>query len=218
MTTRSDPHARPTGGDRSRTPRRYVALGDSYTIGTSVAPDDRFPDRLARTLASTASPLALIANLGVDGYTSADLIRDELPALPALDPEFVTLLIGVNDVVQGVPLDWYESNTTTILDTLARRLPADRIVTIAVPDYTVTPAGADYGDPDVQHEGIVAVNAVMARLAGGRGIAFVDIFDISLRAEDDRSLVAADGLHPSGAQYALWVERIAPVVRRCLGR
>ena len=104
----------------------------------------------------------------------------------------------------------------TILDTLLARLPADRIVTVAIPDYTVTPAGGDYGDPGQQHEAIVASNAVMARLAEERGIAFVDIFDISLRAADDRSLVADDGLHPSGRQYAHWVERLAPVVERAL--
>ena len=83
---------------------------------------------------------------------------------------------------------------------------------MAIPDYTVTPAGSDYGDPRQQHDGIVANNAIMERLAGSRGIAFVDIFDISLEAATDRSLVATDGLHPSGAQYARWVERIAPVV------
>jgi lysophospholipase L1-like esterase len=201
-----------------REPLRYVALGDSYTIGTSVPPTDRFPDRLVEALRPTPTPLELVANLGVDGYTSADVIRDELPALPAFDPEFVTLLVGVNDVVQGVPLDRYESNVMTILDALTTRLPGDRIVTIAVPDYTVTPAGADYGDPDDRHVGIVAVNSVMAHVSADRSIAFVDIFELSRRAADDRSLVAGDRLHPSGAQYALWVERIAPVVRRCLAR
>ena len=58
----------------------------------------------------------------------------------------------------------------------------------------------------------MAANETMSRLAGDRGIAYVDIFDVSLRAAADRSLVADDGLHPSGAQYALWVERILPVV------
>jgi lysophospholipase L1-like esterase len=76
----------------------------------------------------------------------------------------------------------------------------------------------DRATPRQQRDGIVANNAVMARLAGERGIAFVDIFDISSRAAEDRSLVADDGLHPSGAQYALWVERIAPVVAESLSQ
>jgi acyl-CoA thioesterase I len=199
-------------------PLRYVALGDSFTIGTSVGTADRFPNRLVAALGPTAPTITLLDNLGVNGYTSADLIRDELPALPDLDPDFVTVLIGVNDVVRGVPSTLYEANVVTILDALLARLPADRIVTIAVPDYTVTPAGADYGDPVRQRAAIVAANATMARLAAARGIAYVDILDISSRAATDRSLVAKDGLHPSGAQYALWVERIKPVVEGLLGR
>jgi acyl-CoA thioesterase-1 len=193
-----------------------VALGDSYTIGTSVEPAERFPDQLVAAR-SEVPCLRLVANLGVNGYTSADLIRDELPAVADLEPEFATVLIGVNDVVQGVPIERYRANAVTILDALLDRLPADRIVTVAVPDYTVTPSGADYGDPRQQHDGIVATNDVMARLARERGIAFVDIFDLSLGAARDRSLVAIDGLHPSGTQYGLWVERIVPVVRRLLG-
>jgi acyl-CoA thioesterase-1 len=197
---------------------RYVALGDSYTIGTSVEPAERLPEQLVAALGPEAPTLQLVANLGVNGYTSADVIRDELPALEDLDPGFATMLIGVNDVVQGVPVETYEANVVTILDALLAHLPADRIVTVAIPDYTVTPAGSDYGDPTRQHDAIVANNEIMERLAGERGIAYVDIFDLSLRATDDRSLVADDGLHPSGAQYRLWVQRILPVVERLIAR
>ncbi len=197
-------------------PLRYVALGDSYTIGTSVAAAERWPDQLVQALAGRRPTLELVANLGVTGYTSRDLIRDELPPLARLEPGFVSLLIGVNDVVQGVSPAAYEANVVTILDALLARLPAGRIVTVAIPDYTVTPAGADYGDPSRQHDGIVAGNAVMARQSANRGICFVDTFDLSLRAAEDRSLVAADGLHPSGLQYSLWVSRIAPVVASLL--
>jgi len=199
---------------------RYVALGDSYTIGTSVAPDDRFPNQLvARLVARPGTPaphLDLVANLGVNGFTSADLIAVELPRLDALRPGFVTVLIGVNDLVQGVLPATYEANVVTILEALRARLPADRIVAVATPDYTVTPQGAAFGDPTAQSAGIRANNAVVKRLAEARGIGFVDIYDLSLRAATDRSLVAGDRLHPSGAQYALWVDRLAPVVEALL--
>ena len=197
---------------------RYVALGDSYTIGTSVTTPERWPDQLVAALGPAEPTLDLVANLGVNGYTTADLIRDKLPALDDLRPDFVSLLIGVNDVVRGVAPAAYAANIAVILDALLARLPATRIVTVAIPDYTVTPAGGDYGDPRRQHDGIVVANATMARLAAGRGIAYVDTFDLSLRAAVDRSLVAGDGLHPSGAQYALWVERILPVVAGLIGR
>lgn len=194
-------------------PVRYVALGDSYTIGTSVDAAERFPDQL---VVAVPGSLDLVANLGVNGYTSADLIREELPALEGLDPGFVTLLIGVNDVVQGVPSATYEANVVTILDDLLGRVGPDRIVVVTIPDYTVTPAGADYGDPAVQAAAIRGANGVMARLAGERGITVVDIHDISLEVATDRSLVAEDGLHPSGTQYGRWVERLVPVVQDLL--
>ncbi len=162
-------------------------------------------------------PLELVGNLAVNGRTSADVIRGQLPRLWPLSPEFATVLIGVNDVVQGVSLDVYRRNVATILDALLARLAADRLLTVSTPDYTVTPQGAAYGDPTSQSAAIRAVNAVLAEESAGRSIAHVDIHDLSLRASDDRSLVADDGLHPSGRQYALWVDRIAAVVMPLLG-
>jgi acyl-CoA thioesterase-1 len=187
---------------------RYVALGDSYTIGTSVAAEQAFPTLLAGAVPA----LELVANLGVNGYSTVDLIREELPAFARADPGFATLLIGVNDAVQGIPTERYATNVTTILEALVAGLPRDRIVVVTVPDYTVTPAGADYGDPAERSAGIRANNATMSRLAAERGIVLVDIHDISLEAATDPTLVADDGLHPSGVQYRRWVERIAPVV------
>jgi lysophospholipase L1-like esterase len=197
---------------------RYVALGDSFTIGTSVGLEARWPNQLVKALGSTPPTLDLVANLGVNGFTSRDVVDVELPQLDGLRPEFLTLLIGVNDVVQGVPTDDFRRNATTILDDLVGRVGAGRVVVVTTPDYTVTPAGADYGDPTRQSAAIRANNEILAGLAAGRGITVVDIYDISLGAASDRSLVAGDGLHPSGAQYALWVRRILPEVERLIGR
>ena len=192
---------------------RYVALGDSFTIGTSVAPAERWPDQLVMRVPE----VELEANLGVNGFTSGDVVAVELPQLPGLRPELVTLLIGVNDVVQGVPEATYRRNVATILDALVADVGAGRVLVVTTPDYTVTPAGADYGDPATQSAAIRHNNAINSELAAARGVAVVDIYDLSLRAGADRSLVASDGLHPSGAQYALWVERIAPAVKRLVG-
>ena len=179
-------------------------------------PAERFPDQLVAALQGGGPHLRSVANLGVNGYTSADLIRDELPAIDGLAPDFVTLLIGVNDVVQGVPLAAYEANVAKILDALLERLSADRVVTVGIPDYTVTPAGGDYGHPDTRRAAIVAANQAMARLSEARSIRYVEIFDISGRVPQEPELVASDGLHPSGAQYARWVERIRPIVEGLL--
>jgi lysophospholipase L1-like esterase len=194
---------------------RYVALGDSYTIGTSVPEADAWPSQLVARL---DPQLTLLANLGVNGYATADLIRDELPEVAGLNPGLVTVQIGVNDVVRGVGESTYATNVETILSTLLDILPADRIVVVATPDYTLTPAGAGFGDPATQRARIVRFNLVLGEAAARHEIAFVAApFAISAGVVGDPQLVASDGLHPSGAQYRLWVDAIAPVVADRLG-
>jgi acyl-CoA thioesterase I len=206
--------ARDPSAGREEERVRYVALGDSYTIGTSVSEAERWPNQLA----ARHPELELVANLGVNGYTSADLIDRELPELDALGAELVSVLIGVNDVVQGIPDGVYASNVAVILDRLLALAPPERIVCVATPDYTRTPRGADYGDPEAQSDAIVRINAILREACEARGAAFVpEIFEISLRASDDPALVADDGLHPSGEQYRRWVAVIEPVVRDLLG-
>jgi lysophospholipase L1-like esterase len=153
-----------------------------------------------------------VANLGVNGYSSFNVIDRELPQLDALNPDFVTLLIGVNDVVRGTPADKYRENVDQIFDSLLARLPANRIVVVSTPDYTLTPSGAAFGDPLQQRAAISEFNGIEQEVAQSRGIAFVDISGVANLVTEDATLVADDGLHPSGRQYAGWVELIAPAV------
>jgi lysophospholipase L1-like esterase len=195
---------------------RYVALGDSYTIGTGVSERERWPNQLVARLSGSVE-LELTANLGVSGYTSGDLIDYELPRVAALRPNFVTALIGVNDVVQRVPESTYHRNVAAILDTLLSNVAPEHIVVVSTPDYTRTPHGADFGDPIRQRAQTANFNDVMAKAAAARAIRYVDIGPIADQAATDRSLVARDGLHPSGVQYSRWVDLIAPVVSKALG-
>ena len=199
---------------------RYVALGDSYTIGVGVKPRDRWPNQLARVL-RPGTDLDVTANLALNGNTTNDVIRRQLPQLDELDPQFVSLLIGVNDVIQNVPEATYRANVGTILDAVLRRVPADRVVTVATPDYTLTPHGADFADPADPSPEVARQSATIARFndilqqeSEARGIAFVDIGAISGLVPEDPALLAQDELHPSGKQYAGWVELIAPLVRQ----
>jgi lysophospholipase L1-like esterase len=194
---------------------RYVALGDSYTIGTSVPSAESWPSQLVVRLGGR---LELVANLGVNGYSTADLIAAELPALDGLRPEFVTVQVGVNDVVRGVSRTAYTANVDRILDALLDHLPASRILAVATPDYSLTPMGGSFGNPAQQSAEIAAFNTVLEEAAEARGIAFVpEIFEISRRVASDSAFVASDGLHPSGAQYAMWVDSIQPVVEALIG-
>jgi len=201
---------------------RFVALGDSYTIGTSVSPAERWPDQLVARLAAGAAasngvtPLTLVANPAVNGYTTRDVISAELPQLESLEPELCSILIGTNDVIQGLSDAEYRRNLEHILGAVERITGPGRTFGVTSPDYTVTPAGADYGDPRVRSAELRARNRLFADVLAARRIPVADIHDISLAAATDRSLVAGDGLHPSGRQYALWVDRILPVVEELL--
>jgi len=201
---------------------RFVALGDSYTIGTAVSAAERWPDRLVVRLAAEAAaqgqpaPLELVGNPAVNGFTTRDVIRAELPLLSAWRPELCSILIGTNDVIQGIRDDDYRRNLEHILDAIEAVAGAGRTFGVTSPDYTVTPAGADYGDPRVRGPELRARNELFSAVLGARGVPVADIHDISLRAAGDRSLVARDGLHPSGRQYGLWLDRIVPVVEGLL--
>jgi acyl-CoA thioesterase-1 len=191
---------------------RYVALGDSYTIGTSVKAMRRWPDQLVRALRPDLR-VELVRNLAVNGYTTRDVVDEQLPKLQSLEAGLASLLIGVNDAIQGVEPPEYRANVSLILDTLLETLPAESIFVVATPDYTLTPKGGDHGDPAIRRRSIARFNRILQAEATERGIAFIDIRPVADRVAEDRSLVASDGLHPSGKQYAAWVELIAPVVR-----
>jgi lysophospholipase L1-like esterase len=190
---------------------RYVALGDSYTIGTSVSEWERWPNQLVARLRPDIE-LDLVANLGVNGYTSVDLIDDELPQLVRLFPDFVTLLIGVNDVVQHVPKQVYGANVANILDTLTAAVGSDRVVVVSTPDYTLTPQGGAFGEPQIQSALVARFNELMRARAEARSVRFVSIDAAANAVPSEPQLVARDGLHPSGAQYARWVDLIVPDV------
>ncbi len=208
---------RPPTARSSRAPLTYVALGDSYTIGTAVKARNRWPNQLVRALRPDVS-LDLAANLGVHGQASSQLIEEQLPQLDSLDADFVTVLIGVNDVFRGGDAETYQANVRTILDDLLGRLPASRILVVSTPDYTLTPEGTRDDHAASKSSEIARFNEILHDETTTRGIGWVDISTVADRVPDDPSLVAQDGLHPSGKQYSAWVELIAPVARESLTR
>ncbi len=194
---------------------RYVALGDSYTIGTGVEPDEAWPRQLALRLADLE--LALIANLAVNGSTADDVATKQLPDLDSLEPELVSLLVGVNDVVQGVPEERYGARVSEILDGMLQRLPPAGVFGVATPDYTASRQGGAYGAPERQRAAVLRNNEILRGACEYRGITFVpDTFDISQQLSASAGMLAPDGLHPSAAQYARWVDAIEPAVRATL--
>jgi lysophospholipase L1-like esterase len=193
---------------------RYVAIGDSYTIGEGVTTRERWPNQLVHMLGPSWG-LELVANLAFTGATTADVIDQQLDEMAAERPGFVSLLIGVNDVVQGVPMNQYVRNLRTIVRRVMESVPTNRLLLVTIPDYTLTPQGPLYGGPGASAD-VKAFNDAMAREAEANGIAIVDITPAADLVALDRSFIAGDGLHPSGRQYSAWVEWIVPTVRQLL--
>jgi acyl-CoA thioesterase-1 len=196
---------------------RYLPLGDSYTIGESVSENDRWPNQLTSRAQKDGKSIAIVANPSVTGYTTQDLINNELPQLVSLKPNFVTILIGVNDYVQGVDAGTFTKHLNYILDVVQKQLPNPKnIVLVTIPDYGLTPTGAQYGSPQNSEAGIKAFNMIIAAAAQTRGLPLADIFPTSQGVTQDTSLTAADGLHPSGKQYVLWTNIIYAASRPLL--
>ena len=209
--------SKPAGGD----PRtiRYVPLGDSYTIGEGVGRPDRWPEQLAAQLRRDGVPVRVVLNPAVSGYTSRDVLDRELPALARARADLVTLQIGVNDWVRGVGAGQYRANVAALLDAIVRQVgDPGRVVAVTSPDFATTPAGVTYTNGRDGTAGIEGFNRILADEARRRRIAVADVFTLSKRVRIDPDLVASDGLHPSAKQYAEWVTRIRPVVRRALAR
>ena len=192
---------------------RYVAIGDSYTIGESVGTEDNFPSQLATQLTATGVPTALVANPSRTGFTSREVIALELPVLEGSKPDVATLLVGVNDWVQGVPPEEFKSNFAIILHRMMAAVPSKRIVVITIPDFASTPTGALYSAGRDGHRGVQSFNDIIKREAALNNLPVIDIYPLSSSLGVAGGYVAYDGLHPSRKAYTKWVELILPLAQ-----
>lgn len=196
---------------------RYVALGDSYTICEGANEKDSWPVHLAADLTAKKIPVSLIANPSRTGWTTQDLIDRELPVFDQSNADAVTVLIGVNDWVQGVDVVTFRKNLKFILDHVQAKLEdKQNILLITIPDFGVTPTGKNYsGGRDIS-AGISAFNDVIKEEAKARNLPLVDIFETTKEMGKDKTLVAPDGLHPSAKEYAIWEKMILPEFEKML--
>jgi lysophospholipase L1-like esterase len=150
-----------------------------------------------------------LRNLGVNGYTTANLIDRELPEARPYAPDYVTVLIGVNDFVQGVSEDLYTVRLRAIYGAVqALGLPIVHIAVVSIPDFSYAPAAASFGGADAINTGLRRRNAIAVAEAAGMGWRFVDIFAVSRSGIGSHGWLAGDGLHPGDAQYAAWADHI----------
>jgi acyl-CoA thioesterase-1 len=190
----------------------YLALGDSFTIGTGSRPEDAFPAVLARLWADEGRPVSL-AHPAVNGYTTDDLIATELPLARTLRPSLVTVLIGANDLVRGLPDDRYRGQLARIFRGLADAgIPASAIYALPQPDWSLSPSARAFGTPDELRARIERFNAIIKEEAERSGGTYLDIFPL-MRDQARKGMLASDGLHPSREAYAQWAAALAPLLR-----
>ena len=197
-------------------PLRLLALGDSYTIGEAVTAAERWPALLAQRLRQAGVDVGEPQIVAVTGWTTDELAQgmDAATLLPAHD--LVTLQIGVNNQYRGRGLDEYAVQFGALLER-AIALAGDRagrVLVVSIPDWGVTRFAREQGRDRMRIAAeLDTYNAIGRDETRRAGAHFVDITGIS-RAHPE--LVADDGLHPSAAQYALWLEAIEPIVRAAL--
>jgi lysophospholipase L1-like esterase len=196
---------------------RYAVVGDSYSCGEGAKPSESWPSRLTENLKTQGVEIELVSNPSVTGWTTKDAIDKELPKFLNSNPNFASLLIGVNDWVQGVDDLTFRNRFSFLLDQMLIVLPnKKRLLVVTIPDFGVTPTGHKYSRGRNIHEGIMQFNKIVTEEAHKRGLQVVDIFPLSKKMGEDKSLVAKDGLHPSAKAYAEWEKLIFPAALELL--
>jgi lysophospholipase L1-like esterase len=196
---------------------RYLALGDSYTIGEAVTASENFPAQLVQAISHAdrwKNPEFRI--IATTGWTTDELLNAIEKENPDNGFQLVSLLIGVNNQYRGYPRDQYSREFRQLLEKAIHFAGgnAGRVFVVSIPDYGCTPFGADKADEI--YADLIWYNGEAQKIASEYSVRFCDAFDISRRAASEPALTAPDQLHPSGEMYRRWVERMLPVALACL--
>jgi lysophospholipase L1-like esterase len=190
---------------------RYLALGDSYTIGESVSAADRWPVQLGELLRQQGIELGEPQIIARTGWTTDELSDGMALARPKGPFELVSLLIGVNNQYRRRPLDEYREQFVALLVRAIELAGGDagRVLVLSIPDWGVTPF-AKGQDRSAIGSAIDDFNRINADETHRLGARYVDITPESRGASSDPSLIARDGLHPSGRMYTEWAQLVLP--------
>ncbi len=194
-------------------PIKYLALGDSYTIGESVPDSLRWPVQLADSLQKEEIQVSDLNIIAKTGWTTAELQEGIANNPPSPPYNLVSLLIGVNNQYRGYDIEIYRTEFRELIEQAIGFAGGDstKVFTVSIPNYGVTPFGQTRGEDRIRQE-LLMYDAIAKEISGEYGIPFVNITPISEDAKEDSSLIADDELHPSGKMYSLWVQEMLPTV------
>ncbi|HEX6385294.1 MAG TPA: SGNH/GDSL hydrolase family protein [Anaerolineae bacterium] len=200
---------------------RFLALGDSYTIGEGVADAERWPVQLAELLYEGGVEFDELTIVAQTGWTTAELAtgieREKLKGIY----ELVTLLIGVNNQYRGLSRETYRQEFVALLEEAIVFAGGDpsHVIVLSIPDWSVTPFAAEQNrQADTIAAEIDAFNAINHDEAAQRAVHYVDVTTVSRQAGADSAWLAEDGLHPSAKMYGRWARLALPAARQALSR
>ena len=182
---------------------RYLALGDSYTIGEGIKFEYNYPKQIVNQIFLIDS----VTVIAKTGWTTDELI-DTLNNLQLDKFDVVSLLIGVNNQFRGYQIDKYVMEFENLLiRAIDYSKDKKNVFVLSIPDYGVTPFGKVKGQERIYRE-INSYNYINRIMAEKYNVMYFDITEISRKAENDSSLLAEDRLHPSKKMYKMWIEKL----------
>jgi lysophospholipase L1-like esterase len=203
--------------DRLDSPLRFLALGDSYTVGVGIEDAERWPEQMSARLRDDGVSLETHI-IAVSGWRVADLLAGMDEVSPTPDYDLVTVFIGSNDNFAGHSTARFEGEISELLDraiALARGQPG-RVLVIGMPDWSRTPQGRSYRVPAAQLASIDTYNEILERSAASRGASFVPLLALSRSYEPGERLFVPDGLHPNAELSARWADAVYEPAARIL--
>jgi lysophospholipase L1-like esterase len=208
--------APPTPVNLPQTAIRYLAIGDSYTIGERVAINERYPEQLVEALRKDNIAVQSSRIIARTGWTTEDLSTAITDAqINDSTYSMVSLLIGVNNQYRGRNVETYIPEFEKLLQKAIQLAGGkkEKVFVVSIPDYAYTPFGN--GNAQIS-AGIDAYNKVNKDISDKYGVVYINITPISREGLMDKELVATDGLHPSGKQYKRWVDLMLTDVKKLL--
>jgi lysophospholipase L1-like esterase len=198
-----------------RAVRAYAALGDSFTAGRDSIDAERWADLLAAGL-RRVNPELRYENLAVDGATSAEVLDRQVGPALALEPDFVTVICGANDVLLATRPDvaGYAERIDEILRRLREGAPGAMVVTATAPE------GWQFMElrPRTEKrliEATTELNEITREAAERYGVACLPV--AGHPALRDPATFSADGLHPSSAGHRTVARESARYLHEQLG-
>jgi len=191
----------------------FLALGDSYTIGESVPIYENFPYQSVQLLRKSGISVHAPEIVAKTGWTTDELMAGIDRTIFEKSYDIVTLLIGVNNQYRGKDPSTYEKEFEQLLNKAIAFAGGNKqhVFVLSIPDWGATPFAASRDRIKIGKE-IDLFNSINKKSTDAAGIAYISITEGSREATSNASLVAKDGLHPSGLEYGRWAKKLADAI------